>query len=136
MAQSGTLGMTIVLSLLAAPSLLGLANALSINVIERTRELGMLRAIGARRRQIKRMIVAESLLLSLMGIALGVLSGIMLSFVMTAVLEFAGMHIPYSFPGAGVITAVAAGLICGILAALIPAKRASDLEIVSALAYE
>lgn len=136
LAQSGTIGMTIVLSLLAAPSLLGLANALSINVIERTRELGMLRAIGARRRQIKRMIVAESLLLSLMGIALGVLSGVMLSFVMTAVLEFAGMHIPYSFPGAGVITAIAAGLICGVLAALIPARRASDLEIVSALAYE
>ena len=54
----------------------------------------------------------------------------------TAVLAFAGMHIPYSFPGAGVITAIAAGLICGVLAALIPARRASDLEIVSALAYE
>ena len=68
--QSGTVAMSVVLSLLAAPSLLGLANALSINVIERTREIGMLRAIGARRRQVKRMIVAESLLLSLMGIAL------------------------------------------------------------------
>jgi len=135
-ARSGTIGMSIVLSLLAAPSLLGLANALGINVIERTREIGMLRAIGARRSQVKRMIVAESLLLSLMGIALGVISGILLSYVMTAVLEFAGMHIPYSFPGAGVITAIAAGLICGILAALVPARRASDLEIVSALAYE
>ena len=123
--------MSVVLSLLAAPSLLGLANALSINVIERTREIGMLRAIGARRGQVKRMIVAESLLLSLMGIALGIVSGIMLSFVMTGVLEFAGLHIPYSFPGAGVLTAIAAGLICGILAALIPARRASDLEIVS-----
>lgn len=135
-ARGGTIGMSIVLSLLAAPSLLGLANALSVNVIERTREIGMLRAIGARRSQVKRMVVAESLLLSLMGIALGVISGILLSFVMTAVLEFAGMHIPYSFPGAGVITAIAAGLICGILAAFIPARRASDLEIVSALAYE
>ena len=134
--QSGTVAMSVVLSLLAAPSLLGLANALSINVIERTREIGMLRAIGARRRQVKRMIVAESLLLSLMGIALGAVSGIMLSFVMTGVLEFAGLHIPYSFPAAGLITAIAAGLICGILAALIPARRASDLEIVSALAYE
>jgi ABC-type antimicrobial peptide transport system permease subunit len=52
------------------------------------------------------------------------------------VLDFAGLHIPYSFPLAGVITAVAVGLICGILAALIPARRASDLEIVAALAYE
>ena len=124
------------LSLLAAPSLLGLANALGINVIERTREIGMLRAVGAKRRQIRRMIVAESLLLCLMGIALGVISGILLSFVTTGVMEFAGLHIPYDFPGVGVLTAIAAGLICGILAALIPARRASDLEIVAALAYE
>jgi len=135
-AQSGSIGMNIVLTLLAAPALLGLANALGINVIERTREIGMLRAIGARRRQIRRMVVAESLLLCLMGIALGIISGILLSFVMTGVLEFAGMQIPYNFPGVGVLTAIAAGLICGILAALIPARRASDLEIVSALAYE
>jgi putative ABC transport system permease protein len=109
---------------------------MGINVIERTREIGMLRAVGAKRRQIRRMIVAESLLLSLMGIALGIVSGIMLSFVMTGVLEFFGLRIPYDFPGVGVLTAIAAGLICGILAALIPARRASDLQIVAALAYE
>lgn len=136
LARSGTIGMNLVLALLAAPALLGLANALGINVIERTREIGMLRAVGAKRRQVRRMIVAESLLLSLMGIALGVLSGILLSFVMTGVLEFAGLKIPYSFPGVGVITAICAGLICGILAALIPARRASDLQIIAALAYE
>jgi putative ABC transport system permease protein len=115
--------LNIVLSLLAAPALLGLANALSINVIERTREIGMMRAVGAKRRQIRRMIVAESLLLCLMGIALGILSGIMLSFVMTGVLEFVGLRIPYDFPAAGVLTAIAAGLISGVLAALIPARR-------------
>ncbi len=136
LARNGTIGMNIMLSLLAAPALIGLANALGINVIERTREIGMLRAVGAKRRQIRRMVIAESLLLCLMGIALGVISGIMLSYVMTGVLEFAGMHIPYNFPGMGVLTAIAAGLICGILAALIPARRASDLQIVAALAYE
>lgn len=134
--RGGTIGMNIMLSLLAAPALLGLANAMGINVLERTREIGMLRAVGAKRRQIRRMIVAESLLLSLMGIALGVISGVLLSFVMTGVLEFAGLHIPYDFPGVGVLTAIAAGLICGILAALIPARRASDMQIVAALAYE
>jgi putative ABC transport system permease protein len=136
LANGATIGLNIMLSLLAAPALIGLANALGINVIERTREIGMLRAVGAKRRQIRRMIIAESMLLSLMGVALGVISGIMLSYVMTGVLEFAGMHIPYSFPGVGVLTAIAAGLICGILAALIPARRASDLQIVAALAYE
>ncbi|MBC8506560.1 MAG: ABC transporter permease [Anaerolineales bacterium] len=134
--DGATVGANIMLSLLAAPALIGLANALGINVIERTREIGMLRAVGAKRRQIRRMVIAESLLLCLMGIALGVVAGIMLSFVMTGVLEFAGMRIPYEFPGMGVLTAVAAGLICGILAALIPARRASDLQIVAALAYE
>jgi putative ABC transport system permease protein len=134
--QGATIGLNIMLSLLATPALLGLANALSINVIERTREIGMMRAVGAKRRQIRRMIVAESLLLCLMGIALGILSGIMLSFVMTGVLEFVGLRIPYDFPAVGVLTAIAAGLISGILAALIPARRASDLEIVAALAYE
>jgi putative ABC transport system permease protein len=135
-ARSGTIGMNIMLALIALPALLGLANAMGINVIERTREIGMLRAVGARRRQVRRMIVAESVLLSVMGIAFGVLGGIFLSIVLTGVLDFAGLHIPYSFPGAGVITAIAVGLICGILAALIPARRASDLEIVAALAYE
>jgi putative ABC transport system permease protein len=136
LAQSGTIGMNILLGLIALPALLGLANTLSINVIERTREIGMLRAVGAKRRQVRRMIVAESLLLSLMGIAFGILSGLLLSLVMTGVLEFAGLHIPYSFPAVGVLTAIAVGLICGVLAALIPARRASDLEIVAALAYE
>jgi putative ABC transport system permease protein len=134
--EGATIGLNIVLSLLAAPALLGLANALGINVIERTREIGMMRAVGAKRRQIRRMIVAESLLLCLMGIALGIVSGIMLSFVMTGLLEFFGLRIPYDFPGVGVLTAIAAGLISGILAALLPARRASDLEIISALAYE
>ncbi len=87
-ARGGTIGMNIVLALLAAPALLGLANALGINVLERTREIGMMRAVGAKRKQVRRMVVAESLLLCLMGIALGILSGIMLSFVMTGVLEF------------------------------------------------
>ncbi len=136
LAQSGTIGMNILLGLIALPALLGLANTLSINIIERTREIGMLRAVGAKRRQVRRMIVAESLLLSLMGIAFGILSGLLLSLVMTGVLEFAGLHIPYSFPAVGVLTAIAVGLICGVLAALIPARRASDLEIVAALAYE
>jgi putative ABC transport system permease protein len=135
-ARSGTIGMNIMLGLLALPALLGLANALGINVIERTREIGMLRAVGARKRQVWRMIVAESVLLSLMGIAFGVLGGVFLSMVLTEVLDFAGLHIPYNFPLAGVITAISVGLVCGILAALIPARRASDLEIVAALAYE
>lgn len=134
--RAGTIGMNIILGLLAAPSLLGLANAMGINVIERTREIGMLRAVGARRRQVRRMIAVESILLAMMGIALGIISGIFLSMVMTGVLEFYGLIIPYSLPIVGILTAIAVGLIAGVVAAMIPARRASDLQIVAALAYE
>ncbi|NDJ53186.1 MAG: ABC transporter permease [Chloroflexi bacterium] len=136
LADAATVGMNVILGLLAAPALLGLANTMGINVIERTREIGMLRAVGARRRQVRRMIIAESVLLSLMGIALGIISGIFLSMLMTGIMDFAGMVIPYSFPAVGVLTAVAVGLIAGIVAAMIPARRASDMEIIAALAYE
>ena len=135
-ADSATIAMNIILGLLAAPALLGLANTMGINVLERTREIGMMRAVGAKRRQVSRMIVAESLLLSLMGIALGIVCGIFLSMLMTGVLEFAGLLIPYSFPAVGVLTAIAVGLIAGVVAAMVPARRASDLQIIAALAYE
>lgn len=58
-----------------------------------------------------------------------------LSIVMTKILEFAGLNIPCSFPATSVLTAIPAGLICAILAALNPSRPASDLQIVSALAY-
>ncbi|KAA3648165.1 MAG: ABC transporter permease [Chloroflexi bacterium] len=135
-ADSATIGLNVMLGLLAAPALLGLANTMGINVLERTREIGMMRAVGAKRRQVQRMIVAESLLLSLMGIALGIVCGIFLSMLMTGVLEFSGLVIPYSFPAVGVLTAIAVGLIAGVVAAMLPARRASDLQIIAALAYE
>jgi putative ABC transport system permease protein len=136
LASQATVGFNMVLALIAAPALIGLANTMGINVLERTREIGMLRAVGARRKQVRRMIVAESLMLSIMGAAFGVLAGTWLSVVMIGVIDFAGIRLAYSFPLAGVITATAVGLICGVLAALIPARRASDLDIVRALAYE
>lgn len=136
LASQATIGFNIVLAVIAAPALIGLANTMGINVLERTREIGMLRAVGARRRQVRRMIVAESLMLSVMGAAFGVLAGTWLSVLMIGALDLYGIRLAYSFPLAGVITATALGLICGVLAALIPARRASDLEIVAALAYE
>ena len=97
----------------------------------------MLRAIGAARGQIRRMIIAEALLLAAIGTALGLLSGLYLSYVLVQGLSASGIFkMDYSFPLTGVIAATAAGLIFGILAALIPARQAAHMEIIQALRYE
>jgi putative ABC transport system permease protein len=134
--QGQKMGMIMVVVMLAVPSLLALANTLSINVLERTREIGTLRAVGAARRQVRRLIVAESLLLSALGVAFGLLTGIWMGYVLIEAMSFTGMPLAYYFPYAGLVIAVAVGLILGVLAALLPARHAARLDIVAALAYE
>jgi putative ABC transport system permease protein len=121
---------------LALPSLVAMVNTLAINVIERTREIGMLRAIGATRRQIAGMILTESLLLSALGTGVGILAGILLSYVLVQALSAGGFIMAYTFPSLGVLLAIAVGLIFGVLAALLPARQAAALKIVAALHYE
>jgi putative ABC transport system permease protein len=126
----------VLMLVLAIPSLVALVNTLSINVLERTREIGMLRAVGATRSQVRRMIIAESLLLSMVGIAFGILSGIWLGYIIVAAMGTSGFEMPYFFPYGGILIAVAVGLLIGVVAALIPARHAAWLNIVSALQYE
>lgn len=122
--------------LLAVPSLIALLNTLGINVLERTREIGMLRAIGATRRQVRKLIVAESILLSIVGIAFGILAGIWLGYILVGAMNVSGFKLPYFFPYSGILLTVAVGLLIGVVAALIPARHAARLNIVSALQYE
>jgi putative ABC transport system permease protein len=131
-----TSGLYSVMLLLAIPSLLALTNTLGINILERTREIGMLRAVGATRRQVRRLITAESLLLVAMGAAFGILAGIWLGAIMVGSLSFTGLPMPYYFPFGGIVLAIAAGMLFGVLAAIIPARRAARLDIIQALAYE
>ena len=127
----------VLLAVLAFPSLIAILNTLAIGVIERTREIGMLRAIGATRGQVWKTIVAEALLLSAMGTAFGILAGLYLSYVFVEGLSAGGyMKMAYTFPLAGVLAAIAAGLIFGVLAALMPARQASSMRIIEALRYE
>ncbi len=131
------IGFYVLLGVLAFPSLIAILNTLAIGVIERTREIGMLRAIGATRRQVWRTIVAEALLLAALGTGLGVLAGLYLSYVFVEGLNASGIYkMAYAFPGAGVLAATAVGLIFGVLAALLPARQASQMEIIKALRYE
>ena len=130
-------GFYVLLALLAFPSLIAILNTLAIGVIERTREIGMLRAIGATRRQVWKTIVAEALLLASLGTAFGIFAGLYLSYVFVQGMSASGIFkVAYTFPLAGVLAAIAVGLLFGVLAALLPARQAASMEIVQALRYE
>jgi putative ABC transport system permease protein len=119
-----------------ALSLIALVNTLGINVLERTREIGMLRAVGATRRQVQRLIVAEGLLLSIAGTGFGLLAGLWLGYLLVGALNAGGLNLPYFFPWTGVLLAVGVGLLFGVAGALIPASQAARLDIITALRYE
>ena len=121
---------------LAVPSLLALVNTLAMSVLARTREIGMLRAVGATRRQVRRMVVAESLLLSVIGTVFGVVAGIWLGYALVAAMTNIGWPMPYSFPYAGVLLTMVVGIVFGVLAALVPARSAARLDVVAALHHE
>jgi putative ABC transport system permease protein len=121
---------------LILPALVAMINTLAINVMERTREFGMLRAVGSTRRQVGRMVLVESLLLALLGTSLGILAGIVMGYWIVAGMNTSGFVMPYYFPAGGIFITLAVGLLFGILAADVPARRASRMEIVTALRYE
>lgn len=121
---------------LALPSLLALVNTLAISVLARTREIGMLRAVGSTRRQIRRMVMAESLLLSVIGTAFGVISGLWLGYALVVAMGAVGWVMPYFFPWGGIAATIVVGVGFGMLAALIPARSAAKLDVVEALHFE
>lgn len=130
------LGMYVVLVFLAVPSLVAMINTLAIGVIERTREIGMVRAVGATARQVRRMVLIEALILALLGTSLGLLSGLYLGRLAVDGLASAGFPVRSVFPWTGIVAALAIGLLFGALAAVIPARQASRLDVVQALRYE
>ncbi|HAL16098.1 MAG TPA: hypothetical protein DCP32_04905 [Anaerolineaceae bacterium] len=125
-----------VLLFLAVPSLIAMLNTLAIGVIERTREIGMLRAVGATRKQVRVIIVTEAIILAAIGTAFGLLAGLFLGYTTVETLHLAGFPMEYAFPAIGVVVTIAAGLLFGVLAAIIPARQAARLDVVQALHYE
>jgi putative ABC transport system permease protein len=122
--------------ILAIPTLLALLNNLAMSVIARTREIGMLRAVGSTRGQIRRMVMAEALLLASVGVTFGVISGIALSWAMVLAMNNIGFKMPYFFPTGGIIAGVFVGFAFSLVAAIIPSRTAARLDIVTALHYE
>ncbi len=123
----------VLIAALAIPSLLALLNTLAISVLARTREIGMLRAVGATRRQVRRMVMAEALLLSLVGTVFGVVAGVLLGYALVLATASVGWPMPYIFPWDGVILTIVVGVVFGILASLAPARSAARLDVVDAL---
>jgi putative ABC transport system permease protein len=134
--QVSQLFFNVIIAALALPSLLALINTLSISVLARTREIGMLRAVGSTRKQIRRMVTAESLLLSVMGTALGAIAGIFLGYALVQAMSAIGWECSYAFPTEGIAVSIVVGVVFGILASISPAKQASRLVVVDALHHE
>jgi putative ABC transport system permease protein len=129
-------GMYGLLIFMAIPSLIAMINTLAIGVIERTREIGMLRAVGTTRKQIRTVILAEALILAAIGTSFGVAAGLYLGYLGVQALGSAGFPLEYIFPVSGVVAAIVAGLIFGALAAVIPAQQAAKMDVIAALRYE
>jgi putative ABC transport system permease protein len=122
----------VLLALSVIVSLFGIVNTLVLTVFERTREIGMLRAIGMTRRQVRRMIRHESVITSLIGGVLGIALGIVLGVLLVARVDF----IVFSLPIVSLIVFAIAAIVVGILAAIFPARRAARLNVLAALQYE
>ena len=116
----------VLLALSVIVSLFGMVNTLVLAVFERTRELGMLRAVGMTRRQARRMIRQESVITALIGAALGLPLGVGLAALVTQSLSEFGVSFSLPVGTLAVFTVVA--IIAGVLAAIAPARRAAAAE--------
>jgi ABC-type antimicrobial peptide transport system permease subunit len=124
----------VLLALSVIISLFGMVNTLVLSVFERTRELGMLRAVGMTRRQARRMIRHESVITALIGAALGLPLGIFLAVLVTRALgEF---DVRFEVPTGQLVFLVVLAVVVGLLAAITPARRAAKLNPLEALHYE
>ena len=124
----------VLLALSVVVSLFGLVNTLVLTVFERTRELGMLRAVGMTRRQVRRMIRHESIVTALLGAVLGIAIGVFLAALVTQALGDEGFS--FALPIGSLVVFVLAAILVGVLAAIMPARRAARLDILEALRYE
>jgi putative ABC transport system permease protein len=124
----------VLLALSVIVSIFGMVNTLVLSVFERTRELGMLRAVGMTRRQVRRMIRHESVITALIGAALGLPLGMFLAALVTKALS--QFDVEYAVPVDQLIIFAVIATIVGIVAAILPARRAARLNVLQALQYE
>ncbi|WP_371481186.1 ABC transporter permease [Kitasatospora sp. NBC_00315] len=125
----GLLGLAIVVAVL------GVVNTLALSVVERTREIGLLRAIGLSRRQLRRMIRLESVVIAVFGAVLGTVLGLAWGVTMQKVLAGHGLA-TLSVPTGTIVGTLLASALIGLLAALVPAFRAGRMNVLAAIATD
>ena len=123
-------------ALILIPAALGLLNTLTINILERTREIGIVRAVGGSRKQVRRIVIAEALLLGLFGAAVGVVVGVVMSYGFVLAFSLIGWKMPYIFPVMGILAAIIIAIVLGLFSSILPARNAAKLDIIHALQYE
>ena len=116
-------------------ALFGIVNTLSLSIYERVRELGLLRAVGMSRTQVKRMIRVESVIIAVLGALLGVAIGILFGVAMQRALSKIGVT-ELSIPVPQLIVYVIVAGVAGVVAAIVPARRAAKLNVLQAISYE
>ncbi len=126
---------TALLVLAIVIALLGIVNTLALSVVERTRELGLLRAIGMRRGQLAQMIAAESVIIAVIGAVLGVALGLGLGAALADAFTRA-QQATVVVPGTQIAIYIGAAAVAGVLAAIAPARRAARLNVLDAIAAE
>ena len=115
-------------------SLFGIANTLALSIHERTRELGMLRAIGMSRRQVRTMIRYEAVITALIGAILGMVLGLIFAALIAQPLKDEGFTL--SYPVGSLVVLLVFAALAGVIAAIPPARRASRLDVLESLQYE
>ena len=116
-------------------ALFGIVNTLSLSIYERVRELGLLRAVGMSRIQVKRMIRVESVIISVLGALIGVAIGILFGIAMQQALSSIGIT-ELAIPVPQLITYVVVAGVAGVVAAIVPARRAAKLNVLRSISYE
>ena len=116
-------------------AVLGIVNTLALSVIERTREVGLLRAVGLGRGQLRRMVTLESVAISVLGAVLGVVLGVLFGVVMMTALRDEGLEV-ISVPWGQLAVYLVLAVMVGVLAAVLPARRAARLDVLQAIATE
>jgi putative ABC transport system permease protein len=125
----------VLLALAIIIAALGIVNTLALSILERTRELGLLRAVGLHRSQVAQMVTVESVVISVFGALLGLALGCTLGAAVVGALKDQGIPV-LSFPWTTILVFLGLAVILGLIAAIVPALRASRIDVLRAITYE
>jgi putative ABC transport system permease protein len=116
-------------------ALFGIVNTLGLSIFERIRELGLLRAVGATRRQVRAMIRWEAVIIAVLGAVLGLAVGVFFGWTIVRALRSVGIT-EFALPGGQLVIFVVFAALAGVLAAVLPGRRAAKVDVLRAITTE